>query len=250
MTLVSYSFRKITQVGDLKQWALTIVDTFEFLEATRYMSLAQIRDGPPLLYTGHHKSAKFALHIVQTLLGNCFLIHRLYIVWNRRLIMIIAPTMLILANFAFGVLGLVPFVNFSLPILALSVMYIDFVACLSHPSYFALLSVNFIITVMIAIKVWMMNRASSTHRRILCTAVESAGLYTLFVILSLVSLFISGDSLSSLLSTQGPIIGISVCSIILLDAYRSEDAQTTPLLRHDEDSASSAESESRVDVTV
>ncbi|KAF4593387.1 hypothetical protein EYR38_009101 [Pleurotus pulmonarius] len=232
MTLVSYSFRKITQVGDLKQWALTIVDTFEFLEATRYMSLAQIRDGPPLLYTGHHKSAKFALHIVQTLLGNCFLIHRLYIVWNRRLIMIIAPTMLILANFAFGVLGLVPFVNFSLPILALSVI------------------VNFIITVMIAIKVWMMNRASSTHRRILGTAVESAGLYTLFVILSLVSLFISGDSLSSLLSTQGPIIGISVCSIILLDAYRSEDAQTTPLLRHDEDSASSAESESRVDVTV
>lgn len=66
--------REITHGRDPKQWALTIADTFEFLEATRYMSLMQIKDEAPLLYTGHHKDAKLALHWVQTLLGNSFFV--------------------------------------------------------------------------------------------------------------------------------------------------------------------------------
>lgn len=198
------------------QWALTLVDTFAFFEATRNLSLNDITSKSPTIYDGPHGKAKIALYIAQTVVGDGFFAYRLYLVWGRRWVVLIAPVLCILSFVAFGILNLI------------SASFLNYIV--TYPMFLSTVMANVTITGMITFKVWKTNRASaalfsasySTHRSmgltwsILQTLLESAGLYTLGVILTTVSPLFSGDSFGVFLAAIGPLIGIAFTLILLL----------------------------------
>ncbi|KAF4570155.1 hypothetical protein EYR36_009961 [Pleurotus pulmonarius] len=117
------------------------------------------------------------------------------------------------------------------------------------PMFSSTVMANIIITGMITFKVWKTTRASAalfsasystsgpmSHTwSILQTLLESAGLYTLGVILTAVSPLFSGNSFGAFLSAMGPLIGIAFSLILLLaglgrTAENSSNAMAPTLL--------------------
>ncbi|KAF4593439.1 hypothetical protein EYR38_009153 [Pleurotus pulmonarius] len=217
------------------QWALTIADTFAFFEATRYLSIDEITSDSPTIYDGPHGRAKIALYIAQTIVGDGFFAYRLYLVWGRRWRVLIALVLFILSFTAFGILSLV------------SNSFLNYIV--TWPMFSSTVMANIIITGMITFKVWKTTRASAalfsasystsgpmSHTwSILQTLLESAGLYTLGVILTAVSPLFSGNSFGAFLSAMGPLIGIAFSLILLLaglgrTAENSSNAMAPTLL--------------------
>ncbi|KAF4594336.1 hypothetical protein EYR40_009139 [Pleurotus pulmonarius] len=185
------------------QWALTIADTFAFFEATRYLSIDEITSDSPTIYDGPHGKAKIALYIAQTIVGDGFFVSDRYMGVRSSLSSLSSPCP---SKPAFGILSLV------------SDSFLNYIV--TWPMFSSTVMANVIITAMITFKVWKTNRASaalfsasySTSRpmsltwSILQTLLESAGIYTLGVILTAVSPLFSGDSFSAFLSAIGPLI--------------------------------------------
>ncbi|KAF4570156.1 hypothetical protein EYR36_009962 [Pleurotus pulmonarius] len=108
---------------------------------------------------------------------------------------------------------------------------------------------NIMITGMIIYKVWKTNQATAAivstdlqgYSRarpmkltwsVLYTLLESAGLYTLSVIITAISIVFTGESFGVFLSTLGPMIGIAFSLIILLvglgKSHESSSDMTVP----------------------
>lgn len=218
------------------QWIFSIVDTFAFFKAMNHLSNGGLIHPPSAMYDGAHAYLKMALYVAQTVVGDGFFTYRLYLVWGRHWEVLIAPVFFILSFTIFGILN-----N-----LTLSAIYAY--ACMFSSTVIA----NIMITGMITFKVWKSNRATATifstdpqgYSRskamkltwsVLYTLLESAGLYTLCVILSAISLIFSSESFNVFLSAISPMIGIAFSLIILLvglgkTVESSSDMTVTTLL--------------------
>ncbi|KAF4594385.1 hypothetical protein EYR40_009189 [Pleurotus pulmonarius] len=94
---------------------------------------------------------------------------------------------------------------------------------------------NVFVSAMIVYKVWKMDMSAqpiagplSVTARVAQTLLESAGIYTFFVVVTAIAGMLSFDVFSACLSALGPVVGISFCVIVVLVGLgRTTDTRNT-----------------------
>ncbi|KAI0311142.1 hypothetical protein OF83DRAFT_1152129 [Amylostereum chailletii] len=157
-----------------------------------------------------------ALYIAQTLVGDAFVLYRCAVVWGNNYWIIAFPSLLLGGSTATGIGILYTFAK---------VTPTDeiFASELSHwiTSFFSLtLSTNIIGTVLIAIRIWRINRLSklvgtATLMPVLLVVVESGAVYSATLIALLATYLAKSWAQYLLLDAISPIVGI-VFSVVIV----------------------------------
>ncbi|CAA7263366.1 unnamed protein product [Cyclocybe aegerita] len=171
-----------------------------------------------------------AFYVSTTLLGDMFMIYRLYIVWSRNKYIIIPPIILCTALAVTGSMVTYLFSQSTEPIFATAGAWIT--------SCFVLTFIcNFYSTFLIAFKIFMTNRKLGRGKtdnlgmsKIMEILVESAALYSCCVILSLATYVAESNTQYAMVAVTNPIIGIIFCMIVTR-AHRAGAGSSVPSYR-------------------
>ncbi|KAF8889042.1 hypothetical protein BD779DRAFT_1672005 [Infundibulicybe gibba] len=160
-------------------------------------------DGEPDKYYGYGANpknvAKTALYVAQTVVGDCTMIYRLYVVWGRNWKIIVIPSILTVGLTGAGA-GVV--YAFSLIVFATT------------------LTTNVIVTTLISYRVWSIHRqvATTAQQRItpvIHVIMDSALIYTFFLVLTHAGYLAKNVYQFIALDMASPAIGIAFSLIIV-----------------------------------
>ncbi|KAJ7642339.1 hypothetical protein DFH06DRAFT_1477531 [Mycena polygramma] len=194
--------------------ARCIIDTYRCVIA---FDNPDVDFGPPNSTLGLITDACWAL---VTPVADIFLVFRTFIVWNRNWYIVILPMLLCLANFGTGILVLLAVVEVGDENSAIYSKVDTLNAYISLS-----LSTNVICTGLISFKIiqiyrqvsWMVtsNSGRTDSMRILSIIVESAAIYTLLLIATLISDHVASFVTFVLIDCSSPTIGLVFSYIII-----------------------------------
>jgi len=159
---------------------------------------------------------KTAFYVAQTFVGDFTMVYRLYVVWGRNLWVIILPC---LTSFGLLVAGSGVVYEFS----HLSQNESVFITSAGHwvlTVFATTLTTNIIVTVLIAYRIWSIHRpvkgiAQNSLMPVVQIILESAAIYTIVLILTLVGYLAKNNYQFITLDATSPAIGISFALIIV-----------------------------------
>ncbi|EJD00150.1 uncharacterized protein FOMMEDRAFT_30808 [Fomitiporia mediterranea MF3/22] len=156
------------------------------------------------------------IYVAQTLVGDSVVLYRCYLVWERRLIVIAFPFVLLLGSTTCGVGILYSFAKV-VPEAEIFVTELqDWIV-----SFFSLtLTTNIICTALVAARIWLLNRsimsfAAHSYKPIIILVIESGAVYSA-TLLALLILYKAGSWFQYvLLDAISPIVGLVFSMIIV-----------------------------------
>ncbi|KAJ7688264.1 hypothetical protein B0H17DRAFT_1068945 [Mycena rosella] len=195
--------------------ARCIIDTYRCVIA---FDNPDVDFGPPNSTLGLITNACWAL---VTPVADIFIVFRTFIVWNRNWYIVILPMLLCLANFGIGILVILSLVEVGDQNSAISSSKVD-----SLNAFISLsLCTNVVCTGLIAFKIiqvyrqvaWMVsnNAGRADSMRILSIIVESAAIYTLLLIATLITDHVASFVTFILIDCTPPTIGLVFSYIII-----------------------------------
>jgi len=165
--------------------------------------------------------AQLALYIFQTLIADAIVICRLYIIWNRKPWICIFPALCWLACTGSGMLFVIDLCCTKPTLGAI----IELKAKIRKPVLIgasATLLLNVFSTAMISIRVWIISgraknsaQLRSKFSRPIRIIVDSAAIYTIFFLSTLVAYLAGSNIALPLVASTGPVIGLTFCLIIV-----------------------------------
>ncbi|KAF9000324.1 hypothetical protein BDQ17DRAFT_1360043 [Cyathus striatus] len=178
-------------------------------------------EGGPNAYYGYPANIKnvlkTAFYVVQTFVGDFTMVYRLYIVWGREWKVVILPALT-----SFGLLIAGSGVVYSFDHLTTGENI--FVSSTGHwvlTVFATSLATNGIVTVLIAYRIWTIHRQvkavaqTSSIMRVVHIILESAGMYTLVLVLTLIGYLTKNNYQFTTLDATSPTIGIAFTLIIV-----------------------------------
>ncbi|KAI5122013.1 hypothetical protein M0805_008005 [Coniferiporia weirii] len=200
-----------------------------------FIAFIEQRDGSPIAFLSHSSDgnyvAKESLYVVQTTIGDGFLIYRLYIVWARDKRLLVFSSVFLLASIVSGIGALINAARATAttPI---------FVAQIENwvVSFFVLtLFTNFFCTALIALKIWWSERQltkfahfSSSFKPVMVIVIESGAIYSAALI-ALLGTYISRTwAFYFILDSMPHIIGIVFSLIIVRMSLKISSGETSP----------------------
>jgi len=168
--------------------------------------------------------AQLALYIFQTLIADAIVICRLYIIWNRKPWICIFPALCWLACTGSGMLFVIDLCR-TKPTLGAIIELQLLKAKIRKPILIgasATLLLNVFSTAMISIRVWVISgraknsaQLRSKFSRPIRIIVDSAAIYTIFFLSTLVAYLAGSNIALPLVACTGPVIGLTFCLIIV-----------------------------------
>jgi len=161
------------------------------------------------------EAAKLVIYTLQTVLGDAVLLWRCYIVWNKTLFVLIPGVIIILANFALGIVVSWA-VNAAVPgkdIFNTAVQYIT--------AFFATtLCVNMSCSAAIAFKIWLSRRSAPITSGIslvpiIAVIIESGAIYSTSILSTLIAYLSGSNGQYAALDLVTPLVGVVYCLIVL-----------------------------------
>jgi hypothetical protein len=179
--------------------------------------------------------AQIALYVFQTLVADIIMIYRLYIVWNRQSWICIFPALCWLAATVSGILVVIAFsqqMSTNEAWIAAELIQKKLVII----AYSVTLALNAFCTGMISLRIWGVSRqvehvgqSRLKFSQPIRIIVDSATIYTVFSLATLVAYLVEGRSAAlSLMTCTGPVAGLSYCLIIVrVSLSRIQDRDTS-----------------------
>ncbi|KAF9266138.1 hypothetical protein L218DRAFT_996909 [Marasmius fiardii PR-910] len=184
-----------------------------------------------------------ALYVAQTLVGDAVVLLRCYIVWNRRWYIVAIPFVLLLGSTTAGVGILYTFARVTPVAQVFAIELQDWIV-----SFFSLtLATNLICTLLVAFRIWHINRATAafTNRNltpVVFLVIESGAIYSVTLIALLILYRVESWFQYVLLDAISPIVGLVFSMIIIRiglgiilpngEARSSGDIQSTTIRFH------------------
>jgi len=173
-----------------------------------------------------------ALYFIETMIGDTFMLYRLFVVWNHSWAILIVPTICELAMFATGcyILFAIKETHGSIYVTARGWITAFFVLTLVA---------NLSCTILIAFKIWHTGRkfiraGVAGTSKIVHILVESASLYSFVLIITLVGYLAKSNVQFIFMSMINPIIGIIFMMIIVRTGGPSSQPGSSHILSHDD----------------
>ncbi|KZT50801.1 hypothetical protein CALCODRAFT_521760 [Calocera cornea HHB12733] len=175
------------------------------------------------------QSAKDAIYVTQTLLGDIFNIYRSWLVWNRNYWVPVFPLALWVATTVVGYYMTTSlFPSARMDDNAFTELYKTWITiwyCLS-------VAQNLITTTLIAFRLWHHERQIAAYRKsgfsllpIMLIIVESAAIYLAAQLLALILLLVNDNASFTMLELLTPLIGIVFCQVIIRTSLYSRQAR-------------------------
>ncbi|KAI0928016.1 hypothetical protein AcW2_004164 [Taiwanofungus camphoratus] len=164
---------------------------------------------------------KTIVYTTVTVLSDAFIVYRAFIVWNRSYAIIALPFLLFLADTAMGYTA-----AYSVTLIKPGETFHAIQLARRTQAFYSLtLSLNVICTILIAIKIWTIQRQTSLHvassgsttslSRVATIVVESCAIYSALLFVLIGTYARNSPAMFIILDTTAPIIGIVFSSVIV-----------------------------------
>lgn len=173
--------------------------------------------------------AKTPVYALQTILGDTVLVWRFYVIYDKRLDILIPTTIILGTNLAIGIV-----VSWSISVADPGKNIFDTASPWIAAFFIITMILNVCCTGAIVVKIWCARRHATTASRrlssVVAVIIESGAMYTTSILGLLIAYLSNSNGQYAALDLVTPLVGVTYC-LIVLQVYLAQDIQSSEIRR-------------------